>query len=188
MNRHLQLDSYEHAAAATGTHVCFVQVTWANSPAEVLAFEATCLAQGFEGVMLRDPQGPYKHGRSTLREGWLLKLKRFEDSEAVVTGYVERESNTNATQISELGLTKRSHAKAGRVANGGLGALQVTDVQTGVSFEIGSGFTEAQRVSFWRNRDYMVGRLVKYKYFPVGVLEKPRHPIWLGWRSKEDMG
>ena len=28
-------------------------------------FEAKCLAEGFEGVMVRSPTGPYKNGRST---------------------------------------------------------------------------------------------------------------------------
>ena len=50
------------------------------------AFEARCLAEGFEGVCLRDPHSPYAAGQSTAREGWLLKLKRFADREAEVIG------------------------------------------------------------------------------------------------------
>ena len=48
--------------------------------AELLAYERTCLALGYEGVMIRGPNSPYKEGRSTVKEGYLLKLKRFEDS------------------------------------------------------------------------------------------------------------
>jgi DNA ligase-1 len=168
-------------------HVRQVPLRLCDTPQEVLVFEEEMLAQGMEGIMLRDPAGPYKFGRSTLREGYLLKLKRFLDSEAEVIGVVERCANTNEATTSELGLTKRSHAKAGRVANGALGALQVRDVKTGVEFEIGSGFTEHQRVSFWLRQKALIGQLAKYKYFPVGTKDKPRHPIWLGWRSREDM-
>jgi DNA ligase-1 len=168
-------------------HACFVAVRLCDTEHEVLKYETECLEQGYEGVMLRDPAGPYKFGRSTLREGYLLKLKRFEDSEAEVLGVVERQANTNEATVSELGLTKRSHAKAGRVANGALGALKVRDIKTGVEFEIGSGFTESQRVSFWIRQRSLIGQLVKYKFFPVGTKDKPRHPIWLGWRSREDM-
>lgn len=168
-------------------HARRVPVRLCDTEHEVLKYETECLEQGYEGVMLRDPAGPYKFGRSTLREGYLLKLKRFEDSEAEVLGVVERQANTNEATVSELGLTKRSHAKAGRVANGALGALRVRDCTSGVEFEIGSGFTESQRVSFWIRQRSLTGQLVKYKYFPVGTKDKPRHPIWLGWRSREDM-
>jgi DNA ligase-1 len=51
---------------------------------QLTAYEAQCVAEGFEGVMIRTPDSPYKCGRSTEREGWLLKIKRFEDAEAVV--------------------------------------------------------------------------------------------------------
>lgn len=159
-----------------------------DRPEDLLAFETRCLAAGYEGVMVRDPQGPYKHGRSTAREGWLMKLKRFEDGEAEVIGFVERQHNTNAAQVSELGLTKRSHARAGLVGNNALGALQVRDLVTGIEFEIGTGFDEDQRRTFWENRAYIAGRVAKYRHFAAsGVKEKPRFPVWLGWRSKEDM-
>ena len=39
---------------------------------ELAAYEEKCVAAGYEGVMVRDPAGPYKCGRSTEREGWLL--------------------------------------------------------------------------------------------------------------------
>jgi len=34
--------------------------------------------------MLRHPQSPYKQGRSTPKEAYLLKVKRFSDGEAVI--------------------------------------------------------------------------------------------------------
>jgi DNA ligase-1 len=32
-----------------------------------------------------------------------------------------------------------------------------------------------------------IGRVVKYKHFPYGADEKPRHPVFLGFRPEEDM-
>ncbi len=169
-------------------HVQIVPQLVIDSEPELQAFEEKCLAEGYEGVMLRAPGGPYKHGRSTLNEGWLLKLKRFEDSEAVVVGVVERMHNENPAEVNELGLTKRSHAKAGMHGNGALGALQVRDLSTGVEFEIGSGFTEIQRVHFWKHQRSVLGKVCKYKHFAqTGVKDKPRFPVWLGWRAAEDM-
>jgi DNA ligase 1 len=48
---------------------------------ELQVYEQRCLGQGYEGVILRDPNGAYKHGRSTAKEGGLIKVKRFTDSE-----------------------------------------------------------------------------------------------------------
>ena len=52
----------------------------------LLEVENEWLGLGYEGVMLRDIEGLYKFGRSTLRERGLLKLKRFCDSEAKIIG------------------------------------------------------------------------------------------------------
>ncbi len=48
----------------------------------VLDYEKELLDDGAEGVIIRSLTSPYKYGRSTLREGYLLKLKRFVTKEA----------------------------------------------------------------------------------------------------------
>jgi len=56
-------------------------------------------------------------------------------------------------------------------------------------FKIGSGFTEDARVKLWRERDErdeLKGRLAKFKYQPSGVKDKPRFPVFLGFRNKID--
>lgn len=153
---------------------------------ELLAYEEQCLNQGYEGLILRDPNAPYKMGRSTVKEGYLLKLKRFVDAEAVVIGFEERMHNGNEATVSELGRTKRSSHKAGKSGRGDLGAITAR-TQAGVEFSIGTGFTDAERAALWADRGSLIGRIAKYKYFPVGVKEAPRHPVFLGWRVKEDM-
>lgn len=150
--------------------------------AQLDEYEAAAVAKGFEGVMLRSPKAPYKHGRSTVSEGYLLKLKRFEDSEALVIGIEEEMHNANEAQTNELGRTKRSSAKGGLVGKGTMGALVVRDLTTGVEFNIGTGFTAEDRA-----RTEWVGKTVKYKHFPVGTKDKPRHPVYLGLRAAEDL-
>lgn len=148
--------------------------------------EESCLNDGHEGLILRCPNAPYKMGRSTVKEGYLLKMKRFVDDEAVVIGFEERMHNGNEATISELGRTKRSSHKAGKSGRGDLGAL-VCRTATAVEFSIGSGFDDVERAAIWENRDQFLGRLAKFKYFPVGVKDAPRHPVFLGWRSPEDL-
>ena len=154
---------------------------------DMLEYEAAKVAEGYEGIILRSPEAPYKFGRSTVNEGILLKVKRFEDSEAEILGFDEEMFNGNEAQTNELGRTKRSTAKDGLVGKGTLGAFRVRDVHTGVEFAIGTGLTALQRGVFWAGQPRYLGRLVKYKYFPVGVKVAPRHPVFLGFRDKADM-
>lgn len=149
--------------------------------ADLLDYEQRILAQGYEGVMLRDPHGEYKHGRSTLREGGLLKLKRFMDSEAVVINVVEEQRNDNPQSTSALGTSKRSSHKENKVPKGTVGALIVRDIVTGVEFRIGTGIDDQTAAEFWNNPP--VGETIKYKYQPVGVKDKPRFPVFLGLRK-----
>lgn len=155
-------------------------------PEALLEYEATVTSLGFEGVMLRSLNGPYKQGRSTLREGWLLKLKRFLDAEAVIIGFEELLSNQNEATKNALGHTERSSHKANLVPMGVLGAVQCRTPE-GIEFSIGSGFTAKEREELWSVRDSLPGQLAKYKFFPVGVKEAPRFPTFLGIRSREDL-
>jgi DNA ligase-1 len=149
---------------------------------DLLEAEQKIVAAGYEGLILRSPSGPYKYGRSTSREGWMLKLKRFLDSEAEIIGIEEEMHNGNAAKTNALGRTERSSHKANLVGKGTMGALLVRDLKTGVEFSIGTGFTAADRAAEWP-----LGKIVKYKYFPVGVKDKPRHPVYLGGREAWDM-
>ena len=172
-----------------GKHDCtavkILNHKYVHTPEEVLAHHAKMIDQGHEGLVLRDPEGLYKQGRSTLNEQGMIKVKMFSDSEAVVLNVVELMHNDNEATTSEIGLTKRSSHKANKRHSGMMGALQVRDCVTGVEFEIGTGFTEADRRELWVAPP--IGNLVKYKYFAYGVKDKPRHPVFLGFRSPIDL-
>jgi DNA ligase-1 len=56
----------------------------------------------------------------------------------------------------------------------------------GLEFGIGSGLDDKTREELWNNKEKYIGKLVKYKYFPQGVKELPRHPVFLGFRDEED--
>lgn len=154
---------------------------------DLLAYEAARVNEGYEGVILRKPDGHYKFGRSTAKEGLLMKLKRFEDSEAVVLEVIEEMHNGNVAQTNELGRTKRSSHKENKVGKGRMGALRVKDLHTGVEFELGTGFTDEDKAWWWEQRDAAMHPIAKYKSFPVGVKTKPRHPVFLGIRDERDL-
>jgi len=137
--------------------------------------------------MLRSIHGLYKHGRATEKSQDLLKVKRFVDDEATVIGYEEEMYNGNEATTNELGRTERSQHKENLVGKGSLGAL-VCLTNDNISFKIGTGFDADTRKSLWYDKENLVGKIVKFKYFPVGQVIAPRLPVFLGWRDSTDLG
>jgi DNA ligase-1 len=154
---------------------------------ELMVYEEQMLGIGFEGVMLRNPYGKYKYGRSTSNEGILLKLKRKMTSEAEVIGFEERMHNGNELKTDALGYAERSSHKANMVPMGTMGALIVRDLKSKVEFNIGTGFSDAERQQIWDHRETFLGAVASYEFLPIGVKDKPRHPAFKGWRSSFDI-
>ena len=177
----------KHPSILTASFVKIVPLipTEINTVEELLKYESEVLEQGFEGVMIRSATGPYKFGRSTLKEGSLVKMKKFDDDEAIVVGFNELTKNTNEKTKDEFGYAKRSSHKSGKVDQDTLGSLDVN--WNGIHFSIGSGFTADQRKEFWNDRDNLLRKIVKFKYFATGMKEAPRFPIFLGFRHIDDM-
>ena len=106
---------------------------------------------GGEGLMLRQPGSCYAAGRSST----LLKVKSFRDAEACVIAY---QPGTGRHQ-------------------GRMGAL-VVEMANGVQFEIGTGFTDAQRTS-----PPPVGSTVTFKYTETTDSGTPRFASFRGVRG-----
>lgn len=160
-----------------------------SSQEELDAYYEYCLGLGYEGVILRNLNALYKHGRSTAKSQDMLKVKPFADSEAVITGVYEAQHNTNEAFTNELGRTDRSTAQDGLVGNGMVGGFYATDVHTGVEFNCAPGMlTHDERIHLWKNQP--VGAILKYRHMPYGLManNKPRFPRFVGWRDPIDMG
>ncbi len=161
-----------------------------NNEAELLTFEEHALHLGYEGVMVRSLNGPYKQGRATVKQGYLLKLKRFVDAEAEILSVYEEMENQNTAKKDALGHTERSSHKAGMVGKNTLGGFDVRGINgdfKGVEFRVPGNTTDVLQKKYWENRKNLIGKIIKYKYFPKGVKDKPRIPIFLGFRNKWDM-
>lgn len=183
------MNRYYCSALEKNSRIVVVSQRICESVRDVEAAEERYLEEGYEGAMLRDPNGVYKFGRSSVKEGLLLKLKRFTDAEAVITGFVPKYHNANPEQRNELGYIQRSKVSEGLVELDTLGALIVKDISTGTEFQIGTGFTDEMRKEIWDARNGgLLSRIVKYKSFDHGVKDRPRHPVFLGFRSAEDFG
>lgn len=147
------------------------------------------LKRGFEGVMIRNAEAPYKEGRATLNQQWFLKIKPFKDSEARITGYFEEMENTNEAKKDATGKSKRSSAKAGKKPKGTLGGFIGKDLKTKSPVRVGGGFTKKQRADFWLIKDELVaaGAVMKYKSQATGEKDNPRHSSFIDLRPGWDI-
>tara|TARA_R110000868_G_scaffold5782_1_gene33944 strand:- start:20880 stop:21587 length:708 start_codon:yes stop_codon:yes gene_type:complete len=155
---------------------------------DLLAHEQVFLEDGYEGLMVRAVHGPYKHGRSTLSEGFLCKWKRFTDGEATVYSLLEGVHNENVLTRSATGAAQRSHHQEGKTPAGVVGTILANDCVTGALMSISPGrMTHDMRKYYWDNRHELVGKVIKYKSFEYGKKDNTRFATFQDFRHAEDM-
>jgi DNA ligase-1 len=153
-----------------------------------LEYEAMFLEYGYEGIAIRHPDRAYKHGRSTLKEGGLIKFKRFTDSEGVVVDVLEGVVNDNPVVFDAMGATKRSMHRHGMRPSGQVGTIIVKDCETQAEIQVSPGrMTHEMRQFYWYAPDKLKGKIIKYKWFDYGVLDRPRFATFQAIRDVADM-
>ena len=160
-----------------------------NNFEELEALYGKALAAGFEGLIMRSGLSPYKLGRSTFKEGFLLKMKPFDDAEAIIVDLIEGQMNENEKTENAFGDSVRCSKKENMTDMDTLGAFKVKDMVSGLEFKIGTGIglTKELRKEIWMDKKNMIGKIVKYRSQSVGVKELPRFPSFIGFRSEGDM-
>lgn len=174
--------------------IVFVKQSVLHSDEETAALYNLNLLEGYEGMILKDPKGLYKWGRSTAKEQTQLKLKPEEDHEAKVLGLYEGMHNANEAYTNDVGETARSTHAENKVPNGMLGGFHVEDVKTGARFNVAPGkLSHDDRRAIWRKhlKDPLayIGDYVKYRAMAYGTMANnaARHGRWIGWRDLTDM-
>ena len=182
-----------------GSHLSVMPSIGIGNQGDLQAQEEEWLDAGYEGVILRGPSAPYKSGRSTVKEGGLLRIKSFLDFEFVIDNVNEGETNNNVATTNELGYTERSTHQDNMIPNGMIGSLEGRIVENvnwrkqrlfnaGDSVKVGAGrLTHDERRYYFENQDEIVGKIGKAKMFPSGIKDKARFPTFQSFRDKEDM-
>lgn len=146
---------------------------------------------GFEGIILKNPKAGYKHGRATEKQNIQWKMKPFGKSafEAEIIGWYPMQVSIGDPLYNALGLAERSYAQSEKQTIEMLGGFIVRDCKTKVEFRIGGGkgLTYKLREELYKIGDDLIGRLVQYTDMSYGVVDKPRHPQYRGFRDKLDM-
>lgn len=131
--------------------------------AELWAFEDLCLAEGHEGVILRDPNGAYVCRRTKEEEGLMLKLKRYVDDEAVILDtYI-----MHGSEIEAGGFVVRWKGQIFNLAwNSSLGLTRADALEMAAKLR---------------------GRIVRFRHQPNGAKRLPRFPVLTGFREGWDL-
>tara|TARA_R110002110_G_scaffold3043_2_gene15442 strand:- start:494 stop:1336 length:843 start_codon:yes stop_codon:yes gene_type:complete len=138
---------------ADSRHLKLVEQKPASSHSALMADLDRVVAKGGEGLMLKRRDSRYKAGRSDD----LLKVKTYEDAEAVVVEHL---------------------AGKGRL-QGMMGALQV-ELPNGRRFRIGTGFSDELRA-----RPPAPGTRITFKYYGLTATGLPRFASFLRVRDDE---
>tara|TARA_R110000772_G_scaffold30806_3_gene76474 strand:+ start:4686 stop:5579 length:894 start_codon:yes stop_codon:yes gene_type:complete len=188
---HSRLEFLKQSQGELPDFATVVPTTVIEDLPQLLVYETIMIEAGHEGIILRQGDKHYKNGRGSPSEGQLIKMKRFIDAEGVIVACHEQLHNDNPAVINALGHTEHSGHKENLIPMGTLGAFELellgSDNSPMKSVRVGTGLSHIQRAAFWDIRELMIGRIVKFKYFPLGVKDKPRFPVFLGFRDEDDL-
>lgn len=128
------------------------------SKEDVTKYFKTLLAEGFEGLMLKDADGLYKWKRVQISTGIMMKLKSSFTEDCKVVKFEEGE---------------------GRL-QGKLGKL-IVDFR-GVEVGVGTGLTDEEREEIWKNKKKYLHKFVEIKGMEITSDKSVRHPVFIRWR------
>lgn len=142
------------------------------------------LEMGYEGAMVRSASGLYKHGRATVKQATIFKLKSWRDYDGIILSVHEgKQLKEDASRgTDEHGRTKRSHRAEDYKPSGSFGyfTVQVHDesLPGDTTVEIGGwkGITNNLRDEIWANPNDWVSQWCTFQGMAVGVKDKPRIP------------
>ena len=153
-----------------------------NSAAEAETFFNGQLENGQEGMILRQPQARYKHGRTTLKQDGMWKFKEFLTHDAVIVGMEQGEKMRADLErgTDVLGRLERTYRQADYEPSGMCGAFVCKQEGVDGTFKVkpGKGHDNALKFQWWssysRYPEKWHGTHLEYKFMPHGTMDKPR--------------
>lgn len=156
-----------------------------KTPEEIQTYTQYCIDSGYEGAMIRSPEGIYKNGRATFLEGNIFKRKPLTDTEAKIIGFNEKMENLNPKKKDKMGLSKRSSHKRNKIPAGTLGSFILKSPLWKESFNCRGKINDSLASDIWQNQENYLGKIVTFKYQQYGSINAPRQPVFKAF-YKED--
>jgi ATP-dependent DNA ligase len=138
-------------------HLKLVETRACRSEEEMKEQHAQFVAEGYEGIMLRTPNGTYKGTRSTD----LLKYKEFFDDEFEITGYKEGEGLEEGCVI------------------------WIAKIPSGAEFSCRPRGSREERTELYQAGDSYIGKQLTVRYQELTPDGIPRFPVGIAIRDYE---
>jgi DNA ligase-1 len=148
------LDFSHQVRALNLPHIKVAETVYVEDRNQLQSYFNKWTSEGYEGVMIR-PDGPYefgihegKNGPTERRSQFLWKYKSWQDSEFICVDVTRGEGKASI----------------------GIGALVCTTA-SGELFNVGTGYSDEERVAFSTNPP--IGKLIRVRYHELTELGKP---------------
>lgn len=143
------------------------------------------LQNGYEGLIIKNKDGKFKRGRTTLNEGIGFKFKPYITDDMEIIGVVQSTVARDGSEkkINELGYSQTSKKKDDRVLIEKASAFRVKFNEH--EFNVTIAEDDNEKIKIWNEREKYIGEFVEVKYMSVGSKDNvPRHPVTLRMRWK----
>ena len=155
-----------------------------TSAEEVNAYAAIAYDNRYEGLIIRNIGSTYKHGRATVRESSMWKMKAFTTVRARIIGFNYKTVLHDGASLSydRMGYKERTHKAEDRVLIDEIGSIDC-EISDGNAFPIGTKFSATyvkdcplrsmitpQTFEQYRGKECLVS------YQQHGSKDKPRFP------------
>ena len=148
---------------------------------------------GFEGGIARTPDAPYKHGRCTVKQAQMFKLKDFVDYDAKIIEVHEMMGIREGAErtLDPLGHRKAVHKKEDLEPKGTFGhfvvALDQDQFPNAETMVIGGwkGLSFEKRAKIWANKKKYPGQWIRFQGQSVGIKDRPRIPKNVQFRDSK---
>ena len=135
-------------SASLNSIIKYVPHTLIHSYEEACNLHDQYVAEGYEGLVLRDPRKKYGYGS---RDWCMIKMKKFEDAEWEIVGI------TPGLRDEDM--------------------VFVLQMQDGITFEAKPAATREERIEYALNADKYIGKMATIKYFGFGTNGRPNLPV-----------
>jgi DNA ligase-1 len=129
-----------------------------------------------EGCILRSASAPYQFGT---RQTDIFKIKPYAQSEGIIIGFVTEKYGENLKTVPQE-LWGQEKDRISALVCKGIGDFP------DVEFKVGTGFSHDLKAQIWLNREQFLGKVITYKYIESGSKDRPRHPVFIGFRDSVD--
>ena len=143
-----------------------VDWVYCDNMEQILKYHKKCVADGYEGVIIRNLDGLYEFG---FRSNNLIKYKEFNDSEFQIADVIEATGRDAGTAIFVLYLS-------------GYEGEEVTEEN---SFKAKPQGSRELRAEYFKNAKKLIGKMVTVQYQGFSDEGKPRFPSAISIRDYE---